>query len=1344
VRYLLLLLVTCCGVESLLGGDRFEPTPAPRVRLGFTAPAGASTVEAYDPGERLLGAVPAAVGLIDLGDKDLANLRLVARAETGAVVGRATVGDATARTEVRQAGALDAAATAASLLVDARTVTDGLALGATPPPVVSEVVRQAAGADAALVTFRDLVAELLPGDAFRPLGSDLREGFSDERYAAALAAAVALVGVPIVCDPALVRVMFAVDVSGQGLDGNGARQLIRQPPKEGRVFLGLTVDDSSSIGDAAGLLPQKITPNDPAFAMFDDGTGGDEAAGDGIYTRVVTLPRGMRIIYKYTDGSAGEGFTQTEEWPGNARILEVADVVTSRADGKPDCLVIRRDSFGDEASNKNFTSLAEGLKGAGGALGWDVDLGGPAATPLGDGRVAGGVGLDGGRAAAPLSPAGIPEARENGVCTTCPAPLVLAPGDEIAPTLLGASFLSTAEIEVRFSEAMEFAASSDPTAYLVVDTTLRALPILGAASLGDRVRLRVNGPDLGEVYTLHVRRIPDASSNQNELSGEDAVTVGEDVSPPRPLLARAGSRKDLDPAAILADPTAGDLLTITFSEELDPATAEDIAHYRVENVFGIPLAVKAAFLRGTRVHLVTDAQEKRMRYTVAVSGVRDFSRNLSPPVDPLPFEGFGLYRMTVGVVPGHAWTTRNGSARGIPRGERLYLTGTPLAVARNPGDGADISIGGRTDVTGVPEFELLAGAEQHVGKPVHTLTILVPPGVYAWKAAHGIPGEWTDPPNTLEKVSKSLGTTNDPTGVNVDPVTLVGRDGVSYDDAVISLDGKDRPGPTVLFKRENPDEICVVKDRDVTCPTIVVGTWRDLDEFLAGGVLEDYDDGEPEVPPARLVADTRAPTPIFVSVRDSESLRVSFDEEIAAGATVTATAGDLSVVEVQARFPGAHELVVRTAAQTPGARYTLAVSGLADTLGNTHAAPLAIGWTSPSTFMPFTPFDDTAPPVLLGAVPESPTRLRVRFDERVAQTAADPARYSVRARDTSSPPSVLAAELAGNGKEVILTTTSQPLMGQLTLTASGIADQASPANTLATASVDFVGFGDLTAPSLISARAIGTGLIALVFDEALDTTSALSAASYTVSGVTLAGVEFSGDPTLASSMFDPADADLVRTIVLLRTSPITAGATHTVSAQVSDLSGNDGGGSRQVTGVATAPTVDVILEVLLSDTATVAGAVPPRALSPSRLDAEREGLFLVGVGGFPAEGSPLNGAEPALELVSSSPRIYRLVIQDVPLGTQLEWKLFASYTVAWKQAHPQDAAAAFADALAGPSAFSDGQEFPGNENGARIVADLDGDGVVVIRHLFGDETTYKKLSTSPAFLWVAEEHDRDP
>jgi len=73
----------------------------------------------------------------------------------------------------------------------------------------------------------------------------------------------------------------------------------------------------------------------------------------------------------------------------------------------------------------------------------------------------------------------------------------------------------------------------------------------------------------------------------------------------------------------------------------------------------------------------------------------------------------------------------------------------------------------------------------------------------------------------------------------------------------------------------------------------------------------------------------------------------------------------------------------------------------------------------------------------------------------------------------------------------------------------------------------------------------------------------------------------------------------------------------------------------------------------------------------------------------------------------------------------------------WQErARTGDAQAQFADATPGPSVFSDGQEYPGNENAVRVLGDSDGDGVVRIENLFGDETSFKKFTDSPPFSWI--------
>ena len=137
----------------------------------------------------------------------------------------------------------------------------------------------------------------------------------------------------------------------------------------------------------------------------------------------------------------------------------------------------------------------------------------------------------------------------------------------------------------------------------------------------------------------------------------------------------------------------------------------------------------------------------------------------------------------------------------------------------------------------------------------------------------------------------------------------------------------------------------------------------------------------------------------------------------------------------------------------------------------------------------------------------------------------------------------------------------------------------------------------------------------------------------------------------------------------------------------------------------------------------------------------------VQLGTFPAEESPLTGIDPQLKDdgqgadAKAGDNVYTIRIKGVPLGTSIIYKAFAPYTVACKSTPTCTgyAQAAFADATPGPAAFSDGQEFPGNENAVRILGDRDGDGVVRIDNLFGDETTYKKFTNKAPFVWVVDD-----
>ncbi len=100
--------------------------------------------------------------------------------------------------------------------------------------------------------------------------------------------------------------------------------------------------------------------------MYDDGTNGDEVAGDNIWTISFVLPKELRIGYKFTYGLAGDIWTGTEEWPGNQRLLEITDV-------NGDHFVTRYDSFGDETTNKDKANQLLPSRGGTGTVTWDTD-----------------------------------------------------------------------------------------------------------------------------------------------------------------------------------------------------------------------------------------------------------------------------------------------------------------------------------------------------------------------------------------------------------------------------------------------------------------------------------------------------------------------------------------------------------------------------------------------------------------------------------------------------------------------------------------------------------------------------------------------------------------------------------------------------------------------------------------------------------------------------------------------------------------------------------------------------------------------------------------------------------
>lgn len=222
------------------------------------------------------------------------------------------------------------------------------------------------------------------------LDGDGQADATPQVFDAALAKAIATFDAGGAYDPHTVRVVFMTRIASAPKDGNcGAfdpRQWLTDDPAA-RLFLtgGVHKDTPSCEAqdpvnptthcltkaqvDAANQKLGNWVPN--LVPMYDDGTHGDGVAGDGVWSVAVDLPYwqvdasdpkgvGVRLGYKFTFGEPKQGWTGSEEFPGNERHLELVDV---NGDG----LVTRFDLFGDETGNKDKKNLL--TPGNGGCLG---------------------------------------------------------------------------------------------------------------------------------------------------------------------------------------------------------------------------------------------------------------------------------------------------------------------------------------------------------------------------------------------------------------------------------------------------------------------------------------------------------------------------------------------------------------------------------------------------------------------------------------------------------------------------------------------------------------------------------------------------------------------------------------------------------------------------------------------------------------------------------------------------------------------------------------------------------------------------------------------------------------
>lgn len=118
---------------------------------------------------------------------------------------------------------------------------------------------------------------------------------------------------------------FSPITSGNASDTDGQGAMGRSRPEMQQVIF--TCDASSeSVADAiyiAGSTEElgAWVPN--VVRLYDDGTNGDDTAGDGVWSVLTEVPVGKEVYYKYTNSGARGVWVPGEEFPARNRTLSV-------------------------------------------------------------------------------------------------------------------------------------------------------------------------------------------------------------------------------------------------------------------------------------------------------------------------------------------------------------------------------------------------------------------------------------------------------------------------------------------------------------------------------------------------------------------------------------------------------------------------------------------------------------------------------------------------------------------------------------------------------------------------------------------------------------------------------------------------------------------------------------------------------------------------------------------------------------------------------------------------------------------------------------------------------------
>jgi hypothetical protein len=635
-------------------------------------------------------------------------------------------------------------------------------------------------------------------------------------------------------------------------------------------------------------------------------------------------------------------------------------------------------------------------------------------------------------------------------------------GDATPPVPVAARITTASQLQIEFSETVETVSAQTVSNYTISPTVTVSGAVLNTAKT--TVTLTTSAHAAGN-FTVTVRNIKDLNATPNTLTSASlnyAYTPADVTSP----------------ALVQAVLSTNTYLKVTFSEAVDPVTAQTLSNY----VISPSVAVQSAMLDVTQKNVVlTTAPHAAGSYTLRVSNVRD----IATVPNTIAANSASAYTYAPGDVEPPA--LRNVILHGANMLELVFsepLDRTSAETASNYTVSGGVSVTAASLVgTGLNQVYLTTGT--HTPGQTYTVTIagirdkatvpnIIPASIqagYTYQVADAVAPRLLAA--SLQGGNQWLELTfSEP----LDPATAQAVSNYTLSNGIQVIQATLNDAGTGVFLKTAAHvpgtayTVTVKNVKDLASPGNVIGSDNQ----------KSYTCVSQDVLPPQLVR---------AELMGVNVLELVFNEPLNLTSAATAAnytvSGGISVIK--AAVDNNQTQVFLTTTPHQRGSYTVTVKGLKDIAATPNTLVQA------QTTYTYTPADTTAP-VLLSSTAVNAYTIELLFSEALDRTSAEmAANYSV-----SSGVVVKTATLDVAAVKVLLAT-SQQLEGSYTVTINNVFD-ASGSNRIRGNTASQYAFAsiDLTKPTITAVSLRGDNMLVVDFSEALSQESAQAIANYRI------------------------------------------------------------------------------------------------------------------------------------------------------------------------------------------------------------------------------------------------------